>query len=134
MIKDKLNIAPEHREVLKKIQESIPPEWTARVTKRELIAPATKEILTRALDDSEVSEDFKSEARLILDSGMLDKEVDIEQHEISDLIDAYTEKEILKAVALGKLPKLKKRRSLEVAIKRFNKLKENYDRFTNNNN
>lgn len=124
-------IKEEHKLFLKQIQDSIPKEWVEKVTKREDIAPATKEILERAILDPEVDEQFKKEARLILDSGYLNKQVDVEQQDVAELIEAYTEVEILKAVALKRLPPLKRKRSLEKAIKIFNKLKQQYETRSN---
>lgn len=121
----------EQRIVLKNIQDSIPKEWTDKVTRREDIAPATKEILERAIEDPEVEEQFKKEARLILQSGYLNQQIDVEQQDVAELISAYTELEIIKAVVLKRLPPLKNKRNYEVALKRFNKLKQKYETRSN---
>lgn len=120
-------ISVEHKQVLLNIQRSIPIEWLSKVTIREDIAPATKEIMERALLDDEVDEETKKEFNLVLKSGFLNLKVDSQQDDIAQLIDAYTEKEMLKAIAQGKLPKLKKKRSFDEAYKRFTKLKQQYD-------
>lgn len=122
---DKLN--PEHQQVLIDIQKSIPMEWTKAVTKRVPIAPVSKEIMERAVKDPDVSEEDKKQYQAVLDSGFFDKVIDEEQQDMAALIDAYVEKEILKAVAIGRLPKLKKKRSFDMAFRRFNKLKALYD-------
>lgn len=124
-------ISEEQKIVLRDIQQSIPKEWLDKVTKREDIAPATKEILERAILDPDVDEQFKKEARLILDSGYLNKQVDVEQQDISELIDSYVELEIIKAVILKRLPPLKKKKNYEMALKRFNKLKQKYEARSN---
>ena len=121
----------EQRRVLKSIQDSIPKEWVDKVTKREDIAPATKEILERAIKDPEVDEQFKKEAKLVLESGVLNQQIDVEQQDIADLIDSYVEVEIIKAVVLKRLPPLKKKKNYEVALKRFNKLKQKYETRSN---
>lgn len=118
---------PKHREVLINIQKSVPVEWTMAVTKRVPIAPVAKEIMERAVKDPDVSDEDKKQYQAVLDSGFFDKEIDEEQTDVAQLIDAYVEKEILKAVAIGKLPKLKRKRSFDMAVKRFNKLKTLYD-------
>ena len=122
------NLTEQQKKVLKDIQNSIPSEWINKSTHRVLLAPATKEILERALLDDEVEQSFKDEAKIILDSGVLDKEIDEEVEEVTALIDAYVEKEILKAVIAKKLPPLKKKRSFEHAFRKFNQLKANYER------
>lgn len=118
---------PEHKQVLIDIQRSVPTEWLSRVSIREDIAPATKEIMERALLDDEVDEETKNEFRLVLKSGFLNMKVDNQQDDVAELIDAYTEKEMLKAIAQGKLPKPKKKRSFDEAYKRFINLKEKYE-------
>lgn len=123
---DKLN--PEHKQILLNIQKSVPSEWLAKVTKREHIAPTVKEVMEKALIDPDVSEETKAECRMVLNSALMKQEVDTEQSDIAELIDAYIEKEIIKAVILKKLPPLKKRKNFEVANKRFNKLKEKYEK------
>lgn len=99
----------EYQQVLINIQKSIPKEWVERVTVREDIAPVSKEIMERALQDPEVDEETKKEFQLVIDSGFFDKKIDVEQQEVSELIDAYVEKEVLKAVMSKKLPKMKKK-------------------------
>lgn len=121
-------LLPEHKQVLLNIQQSIPKEWLDKVTKREDIAPTVKEVMEKALVDPDVSDETKAECKMVLDSALMKQQVDTEQQDITELVDAYTEKEILKAVLLKRLPPLKKRRSFEVANKRFTKLKAKYDK------
>jgi len=130
---DKLSLTEEQLKIIRDIQSSIPQEWLERVTKRESIAPVTKEIMERALKDPEVDEETKIEFQLVIDSGFFDNEVDVEQSIVSELIDSYVEKEMLKAVIAKKLPKPKVKRSFEEVYKRFNKAKELYDKEYNNN-
>lgn len=120
-------IKPEHKKILLDIQKSIPQEWTDRVSKREDIAPATKEILEKSLTDDEVDENFKKQAKIILDGGFLDKQIDVEVPLVAELIEAYTEKEILKAVIAKKLPPLKKKQDFTKVYKRYQDLKQKYD-------
>ena len=119
---------PEHKQILLNIQKSVPSEWLSKVTKREHIAPTVKEVMEKAINDPDVSEETKEECRMVLNSALMQQQVDSEVSEVAELIDAYIEKEIIKAVILKKLPALKKKKSFEVANKRFNKLKEKYDR------
>jgi hypothetical protein len=122
---EKLN--PEHKKVLMDIQKSVPTEWLSRVSVKESIAPATREIMERALLDDEVPQETKDEFKLVLQSGFFELQVESQQDDVAALIDAYTEKEMLKAISQGKLPKPKKKRSFDAAYKRFIKLKEQYD-------
>lgn len=124
-------LSPEHQRVLMDIQKSVPVEWTLQVTKREDLAPATKEILAKAIEDPEVSEEFKEKARNILASKILDQKIDTEDSLVADLVDAYIEKEVAKAISLKRLPKLKKAVPFDVAIKRFNEIKNEYEKRSN---
>jgi hypothetical protein len=128
MIKEHFDkLSPEHKQVLLDIQKSVPIEWTRSVSKREKIAPVSKEIMERAILDPEVSDETKKEFQMVLDSGYFDQEIDVEVENVANLIDSYIEKEILKAVLSKKLPKMKKKRSFEASLKRFNKLLEQYE-------
>lgn len=127
-IKQKFDqLSPEHKQVLIDIQKSVPKEWTDAVVKRVDIAPISKEIMERAVKDPDVSDEDKKQYQAVLDSGFFNKKIDEEQFEVAQLIDAYIEKEMLKAVIAGKLPKMKRKRSFEASFKRFNKLKEQYE-------
>lgn len=119
---------PEHKQVLINIQKSVPTEWLSKVTKRENIAPTVREVMERAVNDPDVSDELKAEARMVLDSALMNQQVDSEQLDIAELIDSYVEVEVLKAIILGRLPKVKKRRSYEAALKKFTKLKNKYDK------
>jgi hypothetical protein len=133
MIKEKFDkLTPEHKKILLDIQKSVPLEWVKAVTERVSIAPVSEEIMKRALVDPEVSEETKSEFKRVIDSGFFEKKIDVEVELVAELIDAYVGKEIIKQVLKGKLPKMKKRTTLEVALKRFNKLLEQYEQTKNN--
>lgn len=127
-------LSPEHQQVLIDIQKSVPLEWTNKVTKQVPIAPVSEEIMKRAIQDPDVSDEDKKTYQAIIDSGFFNKKIDEEQLDIAELINAYVEKEILKAVAQGRLPKIKRKRSFEAAYRRFNKLKEQYETKTNKEN
>lgn len=133
MIKEKFDkLTPEHKKILLDIQKSVPLEWVKAVTERVSIAPVSEEIMKRALVDPDVDEETKSEFRKVIDSGFFEKKIDVEVKLVAELIDAYVGKEIIKQVLKGKLPKMKKRTTLEVALKRFNKLLKQYEQTKNN--
>jgi len=79
------------------------------------------------LEDPEVDEKTKKEFRLALDSGFFDKKLEKEDSLVTELIEAYIEKEILKAIIKKALPPLKKKQDFTKVYKRFNDLKTKYD-------
>lgn len=127
-------LSPEHQQVLIDIQKSVPTEWTSKVTKQVPIAPVSEEIMKRAIQDPDVSDEDKKTYQAIIDSGFFNKKIDEEQLDIAQLINAYVEKEVLKAVVQGRLPKIKRKLSFEAAVKRFTKLKQQYDSKKNKEN
>lgn len=58
-----------------------------------------------ALDDPRTTPRQRRNIQAMLDSGKLDRKVEVLDHEVEKLIDAYFEEEIAKAVKLGRLPK-----------------------------
>lgn len=124
----KFQITEKQKQVLIDIQKSIPKEWLDKAHKKEPIAPVTKEIMERALNDPDVDEETKTEFKLVLDSGYFDKEVEVEQEVVTNLINAFIEKEMIKAVIAKKLPKPKQKVSFEEVYKKYNEAKEIYDR------
>jgi len=121
-------LSKEPQKILIDIQKSIPKEWTDRVVERQDIAPVSKEIMERAIQDPEVDEETKKEFQLVLDSGFFDNKVDVEQEIVSDLINAYVEKEVIKAVIAKKLPKLKKKIKFDDVYKNYQNKLEIYER------
>ena len=94
-----------HLRVLKQIQEGIPQELLMNLTKTELQAPTTKLLFEKALTDPNVTDRQRRNIQAMLDSGKLDREVEVLDHEVEKQIAAYYEEEIDKAVKLGRLPK-----------------------------
>jgi len=89
------------------IQEGIPRELLMNLTKKEIQAPTIKKVYELALTkpDDEVTPRQKRNIQAMLDSGRLDREVEVLDEEVEKEIDAYMEAEIAKAVKLGRLPK-----------------------------
>ena len=77
------------------------------LTKMELQSPTIKKIYQKALTlpDSEISPRKKRAIKAMLDSGRLDREVEVLDHDVEKQIDAIMEEEIALAVKLGRLPK-----------------------------
>lgn len=96
-----------HLRVIQMIQEGIPHELLMNLTKKEIQAPTIKKVFQLALTkpDEEVTPRQKRNIRAMLDSGRLDREVEVLDHEVEKEIDAYFQAEIAKAVQLGRLPK-----------------------------
>lgn len=88
------------------IQEGIPQELLMNLTKKEKIAPTARILFEKALKepDDVVSPRQKRNIQAMLDSGRLDREVEVLDHEVEKLIDEYYKTEIDKAVKMGRLP------------------------------
>lgn len=93
-----------HLRVIKQIQDGIPRELLMNLTKTELQSPTIKKLFEKALTDPSTTERQRRNIQAMLDSGKLDREVEVLDHEVEKQIDAYFEAEIAKAVKLGRLP------------------------------
>lgn len=96
-----------HLRVIQDIQRSIPRELLDKLMRKEIQAPTMIKVLQKALEqpDTEVSPRKKRAIRALLNSGNLDREVEVIDTEIEKVIDAFVSAEIDKAVKLGRLPK-----------------------------
>ena len=96
-----------HLRVIREIQERLPKELLMGLMKKEKQSPTLKVLVERALGkpDSEVSPEQKRRFRAVIDSGFLDREVEVIDYDVEKQIDAYFSAEIEKAVKLGRLPK-----------------------------
>lgn len=111
--------------VLKRIQASIPTEWLEKLVEKKPIAPTMKFAFEKALNDPNVSEELKKKAQTMLDSGYLDKEVDVINKRYETYIGKFIDNEIELATKRGELPKSgKKNRNLGKKLKRIINLKK----------
>ena len=110
-----------HARVLRMIQESVPKEFFDGLVTEEPIAPTVKFMFEKALESDTISEEKKKAVKAVLDSGQLDKRNLKTDETKAKLIEEYIEKEIDKAIALGRLPKKPGK-----IKKTFNKLKKKY--------
>jgi hypothetical protein len=96
-----------HIKVLKEISESIPQELLLNITKKEKQYSTLKQVAEHALTkpDSEVSPKEKRKLQSLLDSGYLEREVEVINTPVEQQISDYVEKEIDRAVKEGRLPK-----------------------------
>lgn len=96
-----------HLRVIREIQDRIPKDLLQRLMKEELAFPAARKTMEEALrrPDSEVSPKRKRRIQAMFDAGILDKKVQVVDHEVENEIDAFITKEIELAVRLGRLPK-----------------------------
>lgn len=117
-------LKPEYVKILRRIQDSVPKEWIAKLTRKVPVAPTIKKAYERAVKDPEVNDELKRKAQLILDSGYLDKEVEVIDKRVENQINKYIDKEIEAAVIKGELPKGKKHRNLGKGIKKIIKAKK----------
>jgi hypothetical protein len=103
-------INKKHMAVLKRIQASIPEELLAKVVYKEKVSDGVVgEIITKGLADPEVSAEVKEKLMLMKESGFLDKEVEVENLEVTKEIDAYIDSEMEKAIKRGELPAKKQK-------------------------
>jgi hypothetical protein len=121
--------------VLDRIQNSIPKEWLDNVTRKEMLAPKYAKLIrdmASGTANKDVKKNFvitpemKEKAQALIDSGQineLEKEVDVENKEITDKIDKFVDEEIQKAIKRGELPKGKKHRNIGKKFKRIIKTK-----------
>ena len=117
-------LKPEHAKVLKRIQDSIPKEYFEKLIRKEPVAPTMKKGFEMALKDPNVGPELKRKAQIILDSGYLDKEIEVVDKRYENLIDKFIDKEIEAAVRRGELPKGKKNRNIGKKLKRIIKAKK----------
>lgn len=101
-------LKPEIRAILKRIQDSVPKEWSEKLTVRKPVAPTIKEAYIRAINDPNVNDELKRKAQIILDSGLLDKEVEVINKRYETYISRFIDKEIEASIRRGELPKKRK--------------------------
>lgn len=96
-----------HLKTLQDIQDSIPQELILNITKKEKQFHTLKQVIEHALTlpDEEVPAKEKRKFRSLLDSGYLEKEVEVTDTTVEQQISEYLEKEIEKAQKDGRLPK-----------------------------
>ena len=89
---------------MKEINESIPRELLDNLVTKKPMFSTLKEVTEAALLDPEISEEDKKRCRAILDSGYLDKLVEVVDESIEAQIDAFLDAQIKQAVEDGLLP------------------------------
>lgn len=115
--------------VIKRIQESIPKYLTDNVTEKVQANTQFIEMLKLGVQDPEFSEETRAKWQMILDSKVLEKEMEVENPYISAEINAFVELEMVKAIVRKELPKTKqKRENYETLFRRYNKLKKDNDK------
>lgn len=93
-----------HLAELERINKSIPTALTSQLIRKEQQFLTIKEIATRAQTDDNVSQEDKDKFKAMLDSGYLDREIEVVDASIEQQISDYLDKEIEKAVKLKRLP------------------------------
>ena len=95
-----------HLRVIREIQDRIPRELLMTLTNKELVSPTVKKVFELALTkpDSEVAPRQKRAIKAMIDSGRLDREVEVIDKAVETEIDHFISEEIAKAVKLGRLP------------------------------
>lgn len=90
---------------LKHITDSVPEELFRTLMKKEMIAPTSKKLFGMALDDPKITPEQRERFQLILDSGVLDQEIDVVDFDVEKAISDYLDAEIALAVKAGRLPR-----------------------------
>lgn len=119
---------------LKRISENIPSELLENLMKKEKLTPDLKTLVQKAtgLPESEITPEQRERFQVLLDSGYLDREVDVLNFDTEELISQYFEAEIALAVKAGRLPKeaplpdFIKKKGLKYARKQKRRLEELY--------
>lgn len=112
------------RRELKRIQEGIPEELLVGLMKKEKISPTIKQLVEKALKlpEDQTTPEQRQRFQVLIDSGFLDREIEVLDHDKEKLLDQYFEAEIALSVKAGRLPK-----EAPALILKNNKGK-NYDR------
>lgn len=121
-------LSKKHRRVIESIGRRMPQELIDKVVEKRKMAPATKEMILKALDDPEVEEWQKDRMRVILESGVCDREVEFINEEAEWEVSKWWDIQIAHAIESGLLPMPPK----EKYIKKVNK--KIYDTEINKNN
>jgi hypothetical protein len=97
----------QHLQVIREIQESIPTDLIKNLTVKEKQFSTLKEVCERGLKepDDKVTPREKRRLQAMLDSGYLEKEVDVINKPVEKQIDEYMTRELARAVKEGRLPK-----------------------------
>lgn len=130
MPKQRLSQKQINRE-LTRISRNVPEELIKNLMSKEKIAPTIKEIIGKALGpDIEITEEQRARYQNLIDSGVLDREVEVLNPDTESAISAYYDAEIALAVKLGRLPKeapmpgFIKKKGIKYARKQRNRLEQ----------
>lgn len=110
---------------LRRISMSIPKELLDNLMKEQLVAPTVVEVVEKALVDPNVSEEKKLQLQHLKDSGYLNKKEMVVDQEVEKKIDEYVDKEVERAIKLGRIPDPKKDEDLKEFRKKIKKLQKN---------
>lgn len=120
---------------LKRISEGIPDELLKSLLKKQTIAPTAKKLIEEAiaLPDDQITPEKRAHFQNLVDSGMLDREIEVVDPDGEKAISAYYDAEIALAIKLGRLPKIAempafiKKKGLKYARKQQARVKELFD-------
>lgn len=111
--------------VLKSISDRVPSALTSALMEEKPMTPATIEAVNLAIDDPETPIKLRDRLILVRDSGLLNQTELVVNPEIEKQIDEWFADEIKKEIALGRLPKPKKK---EMGLEEFKKKSKQYVR------
>ena len=110
---------------LQRISQSIPKELLDKLMVTRLKSPTVVEVVKKALADDTVSKEKKEQLQHLVDSGYLNQTETVADPEIEKQIDEYMDKEIERAIKLGRIPDPKKDKDLKDFRKKIKKLQKN---------
>lgn len=96
---------PRHVAVVNEIGRRVPKVLLDKLIIKTKPYSTMKEVLTRALTDSDVSAEDKAKYTDILKSGVLDLEIEETDRRVERSLDAWWDRELAKARRRGDLPK-----------------------------
>lgn len=94
-----------HIKELERIQASLPEDIKNNLFITRSVNPTIKEVFEKAADDETNSEEIRQKAKDVLLSGALDATETVPNEEYTQKANEYFEKEIDRAIKLGRLPK-----------------------------
>ena len=89
---------------LKRISAGIPKDLLDKLMIEKDVAPSVVEVVRRALVDPDVSAEKKEQLQHLMDSGYMNIKEKVVDPEIEKQIDEYMNKEIERAIKLGRIP------------------------------
>ena len=89
---------------LKKIQESVPRSYYKNLFIKRKISPDVEKAFQLAVKDTSISEEKRRQFQVLLDSGELSREEEVENEIAANKINKWVDKKIAESIKAGRLP------------------------------